>query len=127
MYSQRLTETKADCDRKLKEFMGWHFDSTSSQCATVRRSVHVCVRASNSIMFCCGREIFHIVFLIQKHPDLSPNFPCELVWSSAAVTSMRLEQNMDAVFSQQLLPLLLPLGKCPMLITDRFPDDKLVC
>lgn len=24
MYSHRLTGTKADCDRKLKEFRGWH-------------------------------------------------------------------------------------------------------
>lgn len=49
--------------------------------------------SSNSIMFCCGREIFHIIFfLIEKHTDLLQIFPCELVLSSAAVTFMRLEK-----------------------------------
>lgn len=45
MYSQRLTETKADCGRKLQGIMGCPFDCTSSQCDTVRTlgSVHMCV------------------------------------------------------------------------------------
>lgn len=124
-FTCRLTETKetkADCNRKLKELMGWHMSLwlhilpvCCSQDAEVRTCV--CVGPSNSIRSALSME--YAIFL-----SLLQNFPC------FEITFTHLEQNMDTVFSQGLQLLLLPLElleKCPTLISDRFPDYKLVC
>lgn len=106
------------------------FDSTSSQCTTVTTPsqyicVFVCVKLYNVLQWAWNIPYYF--------PDFYWIFHVNLFWAALQLHSCDWNKTWFLCFpsssncfsSHAAFPL--RNEKCPMLITDSFPDDKLVC